>query len=318
MILPSVIKFEPLYCQRVWGGNAFEEVFSRALPEQGEGEEQKWGESWEIGVQGKLDSKVVGGELAGMRLSQLWKQFHQEIFGEQAPQVEQFPLLMKWLDCSQRLSVQVHPSKEQANLDSSIATKTESWYIAAANLDAELFVGLKKKLCKQDFLHACQIGVVDQYLQCVQPKEGEIWHLPSGRIHALGGGLLVAEVQQSSDTTYRLWDWGRVGLDGKPRQLHLEQGLDAVNLQDEMPCAELGGKVSCPFYQLELIELSALEKWQSPLGESCFIGVVKGSGLLGSAPITMGDWRLLTAAGEVNLQANTEGVSVLVVSWALK
>ena len=180
---------------------------------------------------GADQSIVDQGPLAGTTLGELVRQRGPELLGRHHPQ-SRFPLLVKFLDAAQPLSVQVHPNDEQAaRLNPPDLGKTEAWYILSADPGSTIYAGLRPGVDRQQLADAIRQGTCEKLLHHFQPKAGDCLFIPAGTVHALGAGLLVAEVQQSSDTTFRLYDWNRVGPDGKPRPLHVEQGLAVVDFQ---------------------------------------------------------------------------------------
>lgn len=214
--------------ERVWGGRRLETVYGKRLPSGA-----RIGESWEIVDRAEAQSVVREGTLRGCTLHELWIKHRQEIFGE-LPDASRFPLLVKLLDAQEKLSVQVHPPTEIAG-ELGGEAKTEFWYIADAAPPAELYVGLRKSSGRAKFENALQNGTVADHVHRIAVKTGDAMFLPSGRVHAIGGGNLIVEIQQNSDTTYRVFDWNRLGTDGKPRELHIEESLRCIDFDDCQP-----------------------------------------------------------------------------------
>jgi mannose-6-phosphate isomerase len=242
------IKFVPLYCERVWGGRRLESVYGRDLPDAA----RPYGESWEVVDRAGEQSVVADGRWAGRSLHELWAGHREEIFGPGLPDAPRFPLLIKILDASDKLSIQVHPPADVAARLGGEA-KTEMWYIAAAEPGAKLYVGLRKGVTRGDFEHAIAEGSVADCVHAIEPRAGESISIPSGRLHAIGGGLLIYEIQQNSDTTYRVFDWNRLGLDGKPRQLHVVESLASMDFNDFEPSMDTPkGDVlaECPHFRV--------------------------------------------------------------------
>jgi mannose-6-phosphate isomerase len=228
------LTFVPIFKERVWGNRRLEELYGKAPPAG-----VPIGESWEISDRPGDISSIAHGPLAGKDLHGLMQGRRAELLGTAAAPGERFPLLIKILDCRQTLSLQVHPPPHKA-AEFGGEPKTEFWYIAAAQPGAELFVGLKRGVTRSQFEKQIQDGTVAECFHRIRVRAGDAMFLPSGRVHALGAGLVVFEVQQNSDTTYRVFDWNRVGLDGQPRPLHLAQALASINFEDYEP-ALLGG-----------------------------------------------------------------------------
>jgi mannose-6-phosphate isomerase len=223
------IRFKPILKERVWGGIALARHFNRAVPEG-----KRIGESWEL-VDRPPDASIVdNGPLAGQTLHQLCAQLGRRLLGERAPTADSFPLIVKLLDPNDRLSVQVHPTiartQDGAGRSSTETTapKTEMWYALDAAPGAQIIQGLKPGVTADDLEFALTAGDIEPLLRFVDVEPGGFYHVPSGLVHALLPGSLMVEIQQNSDTTFRLYDWGRVGLDGKPRALHVAQALEAV------------------------------------------------------------------------------------------
>ena len=224
----SIITFKPLYQERVWGGRDLENRLGRKLPEG------IIGESWEIVDRPEAESVIQSGDWKGLTLQQALEHDSDAIMGPHWPKNKRFPLLIKWLDCKERLSLQVHPP---ASIASELGgePKTEHWYIAAAQPTAGLIVGLKKGATKESFNNAIKNNTLEELVHRVPAKQGDSIFVPSGRIHAIDGGNLILEIQQNSDTTYRVYDWARVGLDGKPRTLHIKESLASIDFEDFEP-----------------------------------------------------------------------------------
>ena len=214
--------------ERMWGGRRLETKFDKKLPPK-----IRIGESWEIVDRPEAQSVVRDGPLRGKTLHDLWTQHRQELFGGVADR-PRFPLLIKLLDANEKLSLQVHPTeKVAAKLGGE--PKTESWYVAAADPDAELFVGLKEAMTREQFEGALRSGTIAEHVHTIRVKGDDAMFLPAGRLHAVGAGNLLIEIQQNSDTTYRVYDWDYVDEKGKPRQLHVDQALECIDFSDCKP-----------------------------------------------------------------------------------
>lgn len=221
----KAILFQPVYQERVWGGRNLEQKLGRTLPE-----DKVIGESWEIVDRPEAQSTTGDGS----SIRELIEADPEAIMGTGWPADRPFPILVKWLDCREKLSLQVHPP---ASIASALGgePKTENWYIAEAEPHATLMAGLKNGVSKEDFESALKEGALEPLVHSFPVQAGESIFIPSGRLHAIGGGNLILEIQQNSDTTYRVYDWGRVGLDGQPRQLHIEESLKSTNFDDFEP-----------------------------------------------------------------------------------
>ena len=220
------LRFEPVFRQYIWGGRRLETVLGKPI-----GQGHDYAESWEVVDHGDDQSVVAFGPLAGMTLKQIVKQCGQELLGLHAP-LSQFPLLFKLLDCNRNLSVQVHPNDEQgARLDPPDLGKTEAWVILDARPRSIIYAGLKPGVDQSTLAAAIDQGQTESCLHQIEPQAGDCVFIPAGTVHALGEGLLVAEIQQASDTTFRLFDWNRVGADGQPRPLHIGPSLAVIDYE---------------------------------------------------------------------------------------
>ncbi|HEY2411105.1 MAG TPA: type I phosphomannose isomerase catalytic subunit [Pirellulaceae bacterium] len=218
------LTFTPVLKRYLWGGRRLGDLLGKPI-----GEGSDYAESWEIADHPQGQSVIACGPLAGTTLHDLVVHRGDELFGKHAPQ-PRFPLIFKLLDCQKDLSVQVHPNDAAAaKLTPPDLGKTEAWIVFDASPGSKIYAGLKKGSNLPAFSHAIRMGKAADFLHSFAPRIGDCIFIPAGTVHALGAGLLVAEIQQASDTTYRLYDWDRVGTDGKPRQLHIEQGLAAID-----------------------------------------------------------------------------------------
>jgi mannose-6-phosphate isomerase len=220
------LRFEPIFRRYLWGGRRLASVLGKQI---GEGDD--FAESWEIVDHGEDQSIVLWGPEQGTTLTELVRQRGEDLLGRHHTQ-EQFPLLFKFLDAHRVLSVQVHPNDEQAaRLDPPDLGKTEAWVVIHADPGSRIYAGLKSGVDRQRFQQSIAAGQAESCLHCFEPQVGDCVYIPAGTVHALGQGLVVAEIQQASNTTFRLFDWNRVGSDGQPRALHVQAGLGAVDFE---------------------------------------------------------------------------------------
>ena len=243
------ITFEPIYQERVWGGQRIGRFPARALPAG-----RTIGESWEIVDRCEVQSLVASGPMAGMALRDLLSRCGDDVMGHNYRPECRFPILVKWLDCHRRLSLQVHPPKEvAASLGGE--SKTENWYVADALPGASVLVGTKPGIARGDFEKQLAEGEVETHIVEMPVRKGDSIFVPSGQVHAIGEGILILEIQENSDTTYRVYDWARVGLDGKRRPLHISESLQSMDFgADAMPLMHTGKGdavlVDCPEFRL--------------------------------------------------------------------
>ena len=254
--------FRPIFKERVWGGRELERLYHKHLPPG-----VPIGESWEISDRPGDVSVIENGTLAGKDLRWLMENHSADLLGEARPQRGRFPLLIKILDAQDKLSLQVHPPQAKA-AELGGEPKTEMWYVAEAAPGAELYVGLKRGVTRAEFEQRIKAGTVAECFHRVSVGRGDAMFLPSGRVHALGAGLVVFEVQQNSDTTYRVFDWNRLDLDGKPRALHIPQSLASIDFNDFEPsllpqtfarqaAQKVRPLVSNPLFTVEACQVSA-------------------------------------------------------------
>ena len=289
--LNSPLIFEPIFQERIWGGRRLAELFGKNLPPG-----KRIGESWEIVDRPEAQSIVREGPLSGRSLHDLWVNFGEELFGK-VPDVPRFPLLIKLLDAQEKLSLQVHPPREIAESLGGEA-KTEFWYVAAAEPNAEIFVGLRKSMTGDQFEDALHSGTIADCVHTIRMKSGAAMFLPSGRFHAIGAGNLLVEVQQNSDTTYRVFDWNRVDDQGKSRQLHVDQALQCIDFNDVAP-----GPITPTGELLVRHELFEVQKWKldsardiAPLGQFAIVLCLTGALRCAEADLNPGEFFLVPAS----------------------
>lgn len=224
----DLLTFTPLLKRLVWGGRRLGELLGKPL-----GQHDDYAESWEIVDHGTDQSIVDRGPLAGTSLRQLLIERPTELLGRDAAAgADGFPLLLKFLDCQRVLSVQVHPNDDEARrLPMPDRGKTEAWYVVAANPESRIYAGLLPGVDAQALERAIAQGRCEECLHVLHPRPGDCLFIPAGTVHALGEGLVVAEIQQSSDTTFRLFDWNRVDANGLPRELHVRQALAVTDFR---------------------------------------------------------------------------------------
>jgi mannose-6-phosphate isomerase len=259
------LKFQPILKDKIWGGQKLNQFFNK------ESDSSQLGESWEISsVPGDV-SVVSEGDLKGKSLQDILNVYQSELLGETNFKRfgKEFPLLIKFIDAKQDLSIQLHPDDALAKARHNSFGKTEMWYVMQADQDANLIVGFNQKIDKETYLKHLDNKTLTQILNFDKVKEGDAYFIEAGRVHAIGAGVLLAEIQQTSDVTYRVYDWDRVDADGNERELHNDIAIDAFNFEmkddfrvDYQKLNNASNEmVSCPFFTTNFIELDkAIEK----------------------------------------------------------
>jgi mannose-6-phosphate isomerase len=302
------LRFEPLFRRYLWGGRRLGTMLGKAI---GEGDD--YAESWEIVDHGADQSVVTAGPLKRHMRGELVINHGEELFGRNSPQ-RLFPLLFKFLDCNRTLSVQVHPNDEQAaTLDPPDLGKTEAWIVLATEPDSKIYAGLKQGITRDALSTSIVAGTCEDCLHDFEPQVGDCVFIEAGTVHALGAGLVIAEIQQASDTTFRLFDWNRVDAEGRPRQLHIEESLAVSNYdrgpvspQRPQPTNDSGRErlVDCDKFILDRLTFS---QEQTIGGDEKFHLLVPLSGAItieeDYTPLSLGQTCLVpAAAGSVKLQ----------------
>lgn len=308
---PYPLEFRPVLKQTIWGGRRLGEILGKPI-----GDADDYAESWEIVDHGEDQSVVSGGELDGKQLADLMTEHRDWLLGDRFQHDSmRFPLLLKYLDCNRVLSVQVHPDDEYgATLNVPDHGKTEAWYIVDSQPESLIYAGLKRGVDREILEAALAAGKAEQILHSFHPNPGDCIFIPAGTVHALGAGLLVAEIQQSSNTTFRLFDWNRLDPDGNPRDLHIQQSLDVADYESG-PVAAVSSDQSANGWQ-KLVEcdkftMRTLENGSSTLGGDGrfhILTVPRGNAVLEMA----GDQRTIAAGESLLLPAAMDEVGVRV------
>ena len=276
------LTFLPIFKERIWGGRNLARLYGKELPGTG-----PIGESWEISDRPGDESIIANGPLAGQTLRWLMQKHGGELLGAMSPRPERFPLLVKILDAQEKLSLQVHPPADLAEALGG-EPKTEMWYVAEAGPNAELFVGLKQGATREEFEKKLTDQTVADCFHRIKVKAGDAMFLPSGRVHALGAENVIFEIQQNSDTTYRVFDWNRVDAkSGKPRDLHIAPSLASIDFQDFEPSllpaqylsdgpSQHRPLVKDPLFHASVRKLNAGDPLRLPEGKMQILGMVEG------------------------------------------
>ncbi|MDG0963872.1 MAG: class I mannose-6-phosphate isomerase [Opitutales bacterium] len=308
----TIIKFEPIYRERPWGGTLLGTFFEREIKL----ESNKVGESWDIVDRNEAQSIALNDSYKGMPLREIISNNCNTIMGPSWHKESKFPILVKWLDCHERLSLQVHPP---VSIASSLQgePKTENWYVANATEDAGLFIGLKKASNSGDFKKALADKDVENLCHRIKSKEGDSVLVESGRIHAIDKGNLILEIQQNSDTTYRVYDWGRVDQNNRSRTLHIEESLKSINFNDTKP-AILNTQNSegiltlanCKFFRIKKYSFEKGTKLNLKVADiDCsIVHLISGSIQIGTDLIKKGEQVLSPFSSECDVTLLTDSV----------
>jgi len=318
--MTAFLQFKPIYQERVWGGRGLEGYLRRKLPAAG-----PIGESWELVDRPEAQSVVSVGPWAGRTLRQVIESQADAIMGGGWPKDRPFPILVKWLDCRDRLSVQVHPPASIAGRLGG-EPKTENWYFGKTDAGAAVYAGLRPGVTRSSFEQAIDAGTVDQCLDRLQVHDGDSLLIHSGTMHAIDAGNIILEIQQNSDTTYRVYDWGRVGLDGKPRALHVRESLECLDANTagspDLIRVERGVEIlaKCPEFTIRRARLAAGDPLAFAGGEQArILSVVAGE--LKSRPeppatLRLGDTILLPQAGSFSFIAKTNATVLVTENFS--
>jgi mannose-6-phosphate isomerase len=288
--LTQPLTFEPIFMERIWGGRRLQSVFGKNLPEN-----RKIGEAWEIVDRPEAQSIVRHGTFRGTTLHDLWMQHRRDIFGD-VPDAPRFPILIKLLDAQDKLSLQVHPPAAVAKKTGG-EPKTEFWYVAKADPGAAIFVGLREPISADDFKRSIEDGTIPDRIHSIPVQAGDAMFLPAGRFHAIGAGNLLVEIQQNSDSTYRVFDWNRTDDQGHPRALHVDLALESIDFNDCQPeLVRANGEV------LVRHELFEVQKWTmtelrsiAPRGQFAIVSVLEGVAEIAGLRLKPGEFCLVPA-----------------------
>lgn len=311
---PYAMLFDPIFKPRIWGGQTLRTHFDKAIPPG-----IRIGESWELADLPGDKTRIRNGRWAGKTLAELSVEDRSHTFSDLTPAAP-FGLLIKFLDAQEVLSVQVHPDGETCRRMGRGDPKSECWYILAAGPDAVIYKGLRKGTTRKQLEQAIQQGTVPDLLCRVPVRPGECHFIPAGTCHAIGAGLLIAEIQTPSDTTYRVFDWNRLDDRGKPRPLHIGEALESIHYDsppEELTVKTKGILADCDFF---IVETEFARKGQTitlPSGSTRVLIPVSGDGTIVNpdrsfTPFVAGDTILIPATMEVNSLFYSDGQILLV------
>lgn len=259
------LTFEPILKERIWGGTKLKTYLNKPISSE------MTGESWEISTVPNDVSVVSNGDLKGKNINELIALAPNEFLGRSVVERfgNQFPLLFKFIDAKEDLSIQLHPNDELAKERHNSLGKTEMWYVMQADENSRLVVGFKEDSNREEYLNHLENKSIVSLLNEMPVKKGDVFFLETGTIHAIGAGVVIAEIQQTSDITYRIYDWDRVDANGKSRELHTELALDAINYSKtaskiEYPALENKSNivVDCPYFKTNVVPLQGNYSWK--------------------------------------------------------
>ncbi len=280
------IKLKPAFKDYLWGGTRLRDDFGKDC------DFDKIAESWELSCHKDGNSVVADGEFAGLTLAQYIEKEGKSVLGTNCEKFENFPILIKLIDAKDNLSVQVHPNNEYAQRVEGEYGKTEMWYVVDCDEGASLLYGFKHNITKEEFRERIENNTLLEVTNSVPVKKGDVFFIEAGTLHAIGKGILIAEIQQNSNTTYRIYDYGRVGADGKPRQLHIDMAVDVTNLCPAKPYpqsepVDMGGwtkkrLAKCEYFTVDVINVDTSAALEADKSSFVNILVLDGGCVLSS------------------------------------
>ena len=290
-----IMKLEAPCKDYIWGGNRLRNEFGK------KSDADKIAESWELSCHKDGESVVANGEFKGKTLSAVISECGKEILGSDCARFDNFPILIKLIDALDNLSVQVHPNNDYALRVEGEYGKTEMWYIVDCDEGAELLYGFKHEITKEEFEQRIKNNTLLEVTNNVPVHKGDVFFIESGTLHAIGKGILIAEIQQNSNTTYRIYDYGRVGNDGKPRELHVEKAGEVTELTPpKYPTKPMGGVVAengykkqllstCEYFNVHKLEVSEQAELEAKDTSFNSILVLEGEGKIGDILLKKGE-----------------------------
>ena len=295
------LKMLPIFKDNIWGGTRLKEEYNKNTPYE------ITGESWEVASHKNGESTVCNGIHSGKTIAELTEELGAELLGNKVylPGYSKFPLLVKFIDARDNLSVQVHPDDEYAfRMENGELGKTEMWYVMDAAPDAGILYGFKEAISKDTFVSSIENNTILDYTQFVKCSRGDSFFIPSGTLHAIGKGLLIAEIQQNSDTTYRIYDYDRRDASGKARELHVDKAVEVTNLNPPQNHSYQGNVISeCEYFVVEKINPEVTTGWAVDPGRFEILVVCDGVVTINDTEFKKGETALIPATiGNITLQ----------------
>ena len=286
----EMFKLIPACKDYLWGGNRLASEYG--IKYDGD----PLAEAWVLSCHKDGCSVVADGEYKGMSLDTLFKDKGKELIGSNCKDAAEFPILIKFIDAKKALSIQVHPDDEYAREHEGQLGKTEMWYILDAKEGAFLYQGFDHEISRDEFEERIRNNTLTEVLNKIYVKKGDVLFIPPMTLHAIGEGILIAEIQQNSNVTYRIYDYGRLGADGKPRQLHIQQSLDVTSLTkpEKYSCAS-GHLVSCDFFEVDHVLIKEDESYEGAADDKSFVSIIA---IAGDMSVNCGDKNESLSKGE--------------------
>ena len=309
MINGSIVKLEPAFKDYLWGGTKLRDIYNKKC------DMDIVAESWELSAHPDGTSRIASGQFKGMLFTEYLEKIGVSALGTKYDPNREFPLLIKLIDAKQNLSVQVHPNDEYAMKHENGCGKTEMWYVIDSEPDAGLYVGFKQDVSREEVAQRIADNAIMDVLEFHPTKPGDVFFISAGTVHAIGAGNLICEIQQSSNSTYRLYDYDRRDKFGNPRELHLEKALDVLDYHKYAPIA-FNGKVSCKYFEVSFVDISGKQQIKLTDDSFCSITCIKGEGELTldeTMHISAGETVFIPAADSM---LTVEGNVSLVISKA--
>jgi len=312
----SMLKLKPAYKDYIWGGQKLRTDFNKIS------DLTVLAESWELSCHKDGESVIIGGEYDGLTFSEYTDRAGKSVLGTACEKFREFPVLIKLIDAADNLSVQVHPNDEYARNNEGEHGKTEMWYIVDCEEGATIAYGFNREISRKEFEKAIRTNTLTDVMNIVPVKKGDVFFIEGGILHSIGKGIVIAEIQQNSNTTYRVYDYGRLGADGNPRPLHIEKALEVTKLTppEEYPVyAEevYGGYTarllsSCGYFTVE--ELVATEGVSIDGSDSTFrhLLIIDGDGNADGEPFAKGDSLFFAAGEDINLEGRFTAIETYI------
>lgn len=308
----AILKLKPSCKDYLWGGNKLRTEFGI------DSDKETLAESWELSCHPDGPSYIINGEAAGQTLAEYIDANGKEILGKDCESFEEFPVLIKFIDAKKDLSIQVHPDDRYALKNEGQYGKTEMWYVMEAEEGASLFYGFSREVSKEEFEERIRNHTLTEVLNKVEIHKGDVLFIDPGTIHAIGAGCLIAEIQQNSNVTYRVYDYGRKGVDGKERELHVDKALQVTKREPAVKNKDVGLHVeTCQYFTVDKVILDGLrrKKLTGEADGSSFVSVLmlNGQGKISACGETLdvkkGDSIFITAgSGEYQMEGEMEAL----------